>query len=135
MLSTVILLLLCLLTAVAGVPLILRLIPPNDHYGVVTERARSRAELWYEVNRFAGWAAVAVAAIMVLALLIWSGTLLRPFWRQLATFIVLLGIGVGASLWYEREVTVFGRRWLPTGKPKSARRRPREVQPSGHAKR
>ena len=103
MLSTVVLLLVCALTAIAGVPLILKLIPPNDVFGVRTERALAHKEIWYEVNRFAGWALVAAAGLTALALILYSGTLLRPFWRQLLTFVVLIAIAVGATFWYERQ--------------------------------
>lgn len=107
MLGTVVLLLLCALTAIAGVPLILKLIPPNEIYGLHTERALSRSEIWFEVNRIAGWALVAAAAITALAVMIWSGTLLRPFWRQFLVYVVMLGGAVGASFWYERNLDRF----------------------------
>jgi uncharacterized membrane protein len=104
MLTTVVLLLACALIAVAGVPLILKLIPPNDIYGLRTERAMSRAEIWYEANRFAGWALVAAAAFTALLLMLWSGTLLKGFWRQLFALLLPLAAAVGAALWYERRL-------------------------------
>jgi hypothetical protein len=110
MLGTVMLLLLCALTAIAGVPLILKLIPPNELYGLHTERAMSRPEIWFEVNRMAGWALVAAAAITALAVMIWSGTLLLPFWRQFLLYLVMVGAALGASLWYERNLDRF---WKP----------------------
>jgi uncharacterized membrane protein len=138
MLLTVVLLLLCALVAIAGVPLILKLIPPNDVYGFVTERTRSRAQLWYEVNRFAGWALVAVAVITALAIMVYSGTLLRPFWRQLVMFLVMLGLGAGATFWFERNPEQLGK-WMDqlaarqARRGKSARRSSREVKPRRHA--
>ena len=137
MLLTVVLLLLCALVAIAGVPLILKLIPPNDVYGFVTE-TRSRAQLWYEVNRFAGWALVAVAVVTALAIMVYSGTLLRPFWRQLVMFLVMLGLGAGATFWFERNPEQLGR-WMDqlaarqARRGKSARRSSREVKPRRHA--
>jgi hypothetical protein len=130
MLATVVLLLLCAVTAIAGVPLILKLIPPNDIYGFITKRTKSRAAVWYEVNRIAGWSLVIAAALTALALMIWTGTLLRPFWRQLLTYIFMVGIAVGTSLWYEREVAVHGRRWMTGRKRRSARRASSEVEPA-----
>lgn len=110
MLGTVVLLLLCALTAIAGAPLILKLIPPNEVYGLHTEKTLSRSEAWFEVNRIAGWALVAAAAVTALAVMIWSGTLLRPFWRQFLVYLVMLGGAVGASFWYERNLEQFRRR-------------------------
>ena len=104
MLITVLILLACALLAIAGVPLILKLIPPNPYYGVPTERALERADIWYEVSRFAGWAAVVAAGFTALLLMIWSGTMLRSFWAQLLAFIVPVGIAAGAVLWYERKL-------------------------------
>jgi uncharacterized membrane protein len=104
MLTTVVLLLACALIAVAGVPLILKLIPPNEIYGLRTERAMSRAEIWYEANRFAGWALVGAAGFTALILMLWSGTLLKGFWRQLFALLLPLAVAVGVSLWYERRL-------------------------------
>lgn len=110
MLSTILLLVLCALTAIAGVPLILKLVPPNDVFGVHTEKALSRKEVWYEVNRFGGWALVAAAAITIVSLVIWANTLLRPLWRQFVVFVVPLAVAIGATLWYERQVDLHGKR-------------------------
>ena len=110
MLSTVLILVMCALTAIAGIPLILKLVPRNELYGVRTEKALSRDEIWYEVNRFGGWALVVAAAITVLALVIWANTLLRPLWRQFAVFLLPLAIAIVTTLWYERQVDSHGKR-------------------------
>jgi uncharacterized membrane protein len=110
MLSTIVLLLLCALIAIAGAALILKLIPPNEIFGVRTERALAREDVWYEVNWFGGWALVAAAGVAALAIMVYSGTWLRPFWRQLLTFVVVMGVAVGTTLWYEREVALHGLR-------------------------
>jgi uncharacterized membrane protein len=104
MLTTVVLLLACALLAAAGVPLILKLIPPNPIYGVRTERALSRSDIWYEVNRFGGWALVAAAGFTALLLMFWSGTMLKPAWRQVLALLLPLAIAVGVTLWYERQI-------------------------------
>lgn len=110
MLSTILLLVMCALTAIAGIPLILKLVPRNEVYGVRTERALSRDEIWYEVNRFGGWALVAAAAVTVVALVAWANTLLRPVWLQLAVFVLPLTAAIVATLWYERQVDKHGKR-------------------------
>ena len=61
-------------------------------------------EIWFEVNRFAGWAFVVAAGFTALLLMMWSGTMLKPAWRQLLALLIPLGIAVGASLWYERNL-------------------------------
>ena len=103
MLGTVALLLLSAVTALAGIPLIVKLVPPNDIFGVRTQRTRSHKEVWYEVNQFAGYAMVAVAVCMVAALTLWSNTLLRSVWLQFATFLLLIGLAAGAIFLYERQ--------------------------------
>lgn len=104
MLGTVVLLLLCALTAIAGIPLILKLVPPNDYFGVRTESTLSRKNVWYEVNRFGGWALVAASLGTAFAVMLWANTLLRAFWCQLLFFVLLVAIAVGATLLYERRV-------------------------------
>ena len=122
MLGTVALLLLSALTALAGIPLILKLVPRNEIYGVRTLHTLSREKTWYKVNRFAGYALVGAAALMVLALTLWANTLLRPFWLQLALFVLLLAVAVGATFAYERHVARDRKQRKlrqPTGRPVS----------------
>jgi uncharacterized membrane protein len=103
MLATVVLLLLCVLIAIAGIPLILKLVPRNEYFGVLTEKALSAEDIWYEVNRFGGWALVVSAVCTVLAVVVWSNTVLRPFWRQILVFVASLAMAAGATFWYERR--------------------------------
>jgi uncharacterized membrane protein len=133
MLGTVVLLLICALTAITGLALILKLVPPNDIFGVRTERALAREDHWYEVNWFAGCALVAAAGVTALTVMIYSSTLLRSFWLQLLAFLVIAGIAVGASLWYERQVTLHGVRWSPQKKKRSRRRHGRPAEANRHS--
>ena len=139
MLATVVLLVLCVITAIAGIPLILKLIPPNEIYGVHTERATSRAEFWYEVNWFAGWSLVGAAGLTSLLLMLYNGTYLRAAWLQFVTLVMLVGVAVAASFWYEREVTQNGKRWSLRRKRASKSRRPPpapgQVDPRRHQQR
>jgi hypothetical protein len=104
MLGTIVLLVLCALTGIAGIPLILKLIPRDVIRGTPIARALSRPEVWYEVQWFAGWALVAAAGATVLAVMMWSGTLLRPFWRQLFVYLIFVGAAAGATLWHHRRI-------------------------------
>ncbi len=45
-----------ILILVAALPLILALIPPNRFYGVRTPETLDDPQLWYQVNRYGGWA-------------------------------------------------------------------------------
>jgi hypothetical protein len=36
--------------------------------------------------------------------MIWSGTMLKPAWRQLLALVIPLAIAVGVTLWYERRL-------------------------------
>jgi hypothetical protein len=105
MLGTIVLLVLCGLTAIAGIPLILKLIPQDAIRGMRIARALSRPEVWHEMQWFAGWALVAAAAATVVALSMWSGTLLRPFWRQAFVYLVFVGVAAGATLWHHRRIS------------------------------
>ena len=51
---------------VFGIPMALRLIPPNHFYGYRTRKTFSSPAIWYRANRFSGWA-LAIAGIVALA--------------------------------------------------------------------
>jgi uncharacterized membrane protein len=104
MMITVFLLIACVLIGTISVPLVLKLIPPNPIYGVRTERTESREDIWYSVNRFAGKALLVAVGVTMLLLLVYSNTLLRSWWAQLAVFVIPIGAAVGAILAYERRV-------------------------------
>jgi uncharacterized membrane protein len=52
----------CGIIAVASVPLILGIVPPNNFYGFRTRRTLASPELWFRANRFAG-VALFIAAL------------------------------------------------------------------------
>ena len=58
----------------------------------------------------AGWALLAAAAITVFAVTMWSGTVLRPVWRQFTVYIVLVALALGATFSYERNFDRFRKR-------------------------
>lgn len=47
-----------LLFAVVGMPLVLKMVPPNPFYGVRTETTLASASVWYKANFWAGLVAV-----------------------------------------------------------------------------
>ena len=52
--------------AALGVPLVLKFVPPNRIYGFRTPRMLTDRELWYRVNRFAGWAMLIAGGVSAL---------------------------------------------------------------------
>src|SRR6266516_425522 len=54
------------LVAVLGVPLLLDWVPPNRFYGFRTPATLASPQLWYDVNRAAGWALL-IAGLLGLA--------------------------------------------------------------------
>jgi hypothetical protein len=128
MLGTIVLLVLCALTGIAGIPLILKLIPEDIIRGTRIARALSRPEDWYEVQRFAGWALVAAAGATVLALTLWSGTLLRPFWRQAFVYLAFVSVAACATLWHHRRIS------QGAGVSAAARLKPASTRPAAGLK-
>lgn len=61
----------CLVLFVLGIPLALKLIPPNGIYGFRTASTKANTDLWWQVNTFLGRAlvvaALAAGAIITLA--------------------------------------------------------------------
>ncbi|HUP98673.1 MAG TPA: hypothetical protein VM073_12055 [Usitatibacter sp.] len=102
MFVTIVLLIGCALEATAGVPLMLKLIPPNPYYGYPARSIKSKPDHWVDVNVFAGRALVGAAAFSALAIMVYNGTWLRSGWAQLFVFVIPLAAAIGATVWYER---------------------------------
>ena len=60
------------LTLALGIPLILRLVPPNRFYGFRTATSFSSADAWYQINFAMGLALVAAGAVAGLLVLFLS---------------------------------------------------------------
>lgn len=52
-----------LLFAVVGMPLVLKMVPPNPFYGVRTEATLASASVWYQANFWAGLVAVVLGLL------------------------------------------------------------------------
>jgi hypothetical protein len=59
----------CLLTAAASVPLALRMVPPNALYGFRTRFMRSNPSVWYAVNALVGRGMLIASMLSALVLL------------------------------------------------------------------
>jgi uncharacterized membrane protein len=53
-----------------SIPLILGLVPPNRGYGIRTPKTMSEPDLWYNANRFGGWALLISSGIYMLMTLV-----------------------------------------------------------------
>ena len=104
MLTTALLLVACALVAAASVPLVLKLIPPNEIYGFPTRKRRSQPENWVRVNVFAGKALLVASAVTAVLLMVYAGTWLKSAWLQLLLFLIAYGAAVGAIVAYEKRV-------------------------------
>jgi len=94
--------------AVAAIPLILKIVPPNRFYGFRTSRTLSNRELWLRVNRFAGWALLIAAAVSASAFVLLPELASGRSFLGLLIFIVPLVTALGASVVYLRKVATVG---------------------------
>ena len=104
MLTTIFLLIILAVVGLAGIPLMIGIVPQNPYYGWPTRSSSSKPELWREVNMFLGRAVVIAAALAALALMAYNGTWLRSGIAQLLVVVFALGAAAGATFWYVRKV-------------------------------
>ena len=104
MLTTIFLLILLAVVGLAGIPLMIGVVPQNPYYGWPTRSSSSKPELWKEVNMFLGRAVVIAAALAALLLMAYNGTWLKSGIAQLLVVIFALGAAAGATFWYVRKV-------------------------------
>jgi len=104
MLSTIFFLILLALVGMAGIPLMLGVVPPNPYYGWPTRSSSSKPDLWKQVNMVLGRAVVVACALAAVAIMAYNGTWLRSGFAQLFVVIVALGIAAGVTFWYARKV-------------------------------
>lgn len=94
----------CGIIAVASIPLILGVVPPNGVYGFRTRQTLARPELWLRANRFAGVAlfiaAAASAAVFLAVPEYASGRSLVG----LFIFVTPLIVAVASSFAYVRRI-------------------------------
>lgn len=103
MFLTIVLLLACALVATVGIPLMLKIVPPNPYYGYPARRSASKPEHWVRVNMFAGRALVGAALFTAVLLMFYNGTWLRSGLAQFLAFLIPLAAAVGATVWFDRR--------------------------------
>jgi hypothetical protein len=97
------------LTFALGIPLILRLVPPNRFYGFRTTTTYSSADAWYQINFATGLALVAAGIVAGLLILFLSQ---RPFTLK-SEDRYLVGILFTAiiTLTFLVPVVIYSNRW------------------------
>jgi len=100
----------CGIIAVASVPLILKLVPPNGAYGFRTQQTLADPELWFRANRFAGCALFIASGVSAIILLSQPGWASGSSLTGLAVLVVPLVIALAASFAYVRRVGGEGKR-------------------------
>ena len=103
MFLTIVLLLAWAIVAAIGIPLMLKLVPPNPYYGYPAQRKASKPEHWTNVNMFAGRALVVAAGFSAVILMTYNGTWLRGGFAQFLAFLIPLAGAIGATVWYDRK--------------------------------
>jgi uncharacterized membrane protein len=100
----------CGIIAVASIPLILSIVPPNDVYGFRTRQTRTNRELWFRANRFAGCAFFIASGVSVGIFTMHPEYASGRSFAGLVVFIVPLVIALVASFAYVRKVSGRGER-------------------------
>ena len=82
------------IVAVAAIPLILQVVPPNRLYGVRTRRTLANREVWFRVNRFAGWAMLVATAVSTCVFIAFPDLASGGSFAGLLVFVVPLVIAL-----------------------------------------
>ena len=97
------------LTLALGIPLILRLVPPNRFYGFRTATSFSSADAWYQINFATGLALVAAGAVAGLLVLFLSHGpfTLKP---EVCYFVGILFTAI-ITLAFLVPVVIYSNKW------------------------
>ena len=93
----------CMIILVVSVPLMLKVVPPNRIYGFRTPRTLANRELWFRVNRFAGFALFSAAGMSTAVFIALPEFASGRSIAGLAVFLVPMVIAVVASFAYLRR--------------------------------
>jgi uncharacterized membrane protein len=96
-----------LLLFLVAVPLVAGLVPRNRLYGFRTKKTLSDDEIWYRVNRLAGFAVMIASVVYGMVAAGWPYDRAAPdnfsIWLlHLAAFAAPLVVGLGVSGWYAK---------------------------------
>jgi len=88
----------CVIFAIISIPLIFRVVSPNDIYGFRTGTTQLSGAVWYPANAFMGWALLVAALVSATLLVVLPGAVRR--WLLWATFLVPMLGAIVASFAY-----------------------------------
>ena len=94
----------CGIIAVASIPIMLNLVPPNRLYGFRTRQTLANRELWFRANRFAGFACFIGSGVSALIFLAHPEYASARSPAGVVVFLVPLVIALVASSAYVRRV-------------------------------
>ena len=103
MLSVVFFLILYAVIGLAAIPLAMRLVPPNNYFGLRTPRTMDSTSHWYVVHAVGGQLLLVCCGLAAIILMMYQGTYLKSFWAQLALFLFFIGAGVAGTLYFEKK--------------------------------
>jgi uncharacterized membrane protein len=100
----------CGIIAVASIPLILNVVPPNGVYGFRTRQTLTNRELWFRANRFAGCAFFIASGVSAGIFATHPEYASGRSFAGLFVFVVPLVIALAASFAYVRRAGRGGKR-------------------------
>ena len=95
------------LTFALGIPLVLKLVPPNRFYGFRTTTSYSSADAWYQINFATGIALVAAGVVAGLLVLLLSQFAFKPEVRY-GLGVLFTGI---ITLMFLVPVVIYSSKW------------------------
>ncbi len=100
----------CAIIAVASIPLMLNVVPPNRIYGFRTQQTLTNRELWFRANRFAGCALFIASGTSAVVFAVHPEYASGRSAIGLVVFLVPLIAALVASLAYVQRVGGGGER-------------------------
>ena len=94
----------CAIVAVACVPLMLKLVPPNGIYGFRTRQTLASPDIWFRANRFAGCALFIASGITAAVYVVWPELASGRELSGVAVLLVSLIVALAASFGYLRTL-------------------------------
>jgi uncharacterized membrane protein len=99
----------CAIIAVASIPLMLNVVPPNRVYGFRTQQTLTNRELWFRANRFAGCSLFIASGTSAAVFAVHPEYALGRSAMGLVVFLVPLAAALVASFAYVRRVSGGGK--------------------------